>query len=49
QVSWIWMAHGVSDDGDLEMHEALQVEWSKSRAWKERWLEEVLIVQEEMW
>ncbi|KAF9516229.1 hypothetical protein BS47DRAFT_1442286 [Hydnum rufescens UP504] len=29
--------------------EALWVEWSKSRARKERWLEEVLIIQEEMW
>ncbi|KAF9518559.1 hypothetical protein BS47DRAFT_1289483 [Hydnum rufescens UP504] len=27
---------------------ALWVEWSKSQAQKERWLEEVLIVQEEM-
>jgi hypothetical protein len=53
EPSWIWMVPQVSSDpdmGDSEVapDDSLEVEWAKSRARKERWEEEVLIIQEEM-
>jgi hypothetical protein len=53
EPSWIWLVPRVSsapDMGDSEaaLDNSLQVEWAKCRARKERWEEEVLIIQEEM-
>lgn len=53
EPSWIWLVPRVQsapDMGDSEiiLDDSLQVEWSKCRARKERWEEEVLIIQEEM-
>jgi hypothetical protein len=53
EPSWIWLVPRVSsapDMGDSEkiLDDSLQVEWSKSHARKERWEEEVLLVEEEM-
>ncbi|KAF9508561.1 hypothetical protein BS47DRAFT_1302713, partial [Hydnum rufescens UP504] len=53
-LSWIWVSQGVGDNPDVEMHEGiirvftLRVEWAKSRARKDRWCEEVLLLEEEM-
>lgn len=53
EPSWIWMVPRVTSAPDMEnsevaLDDSLQVEWAKCRARKERWEEEVLIIQEEM-
>jgi hypothetical protein len=53
EPSWIWLVPRVlsapdMEDSELALDDSLQVEWAKSRARKERWEEEVLIIQEEM-
>ncbi|KAF8194573.1 hypothetical protein BJ912DRAFT_1030927 [Pholiota molesta] len=48
-VSWIWM-HAVGDgerSADDRLHESLRIEWCKSRARRDRWVEEVQLIQEE--
>ncbi|KAJ7059329.1 hypothetical protein C8F01DRAFT_989825, partial [Mycena amicta] len=50
-VSWIWFATG--DDEEVRIHEgmiytAVRVQWSKSLARKDRWVEEVKLLREEM-
>ncbi|KAF9504390.1 hypothetical protein BS47DRAFT_1401473 [Hydnum rufescens UP504] len=51
-LSWIWMAPGLRAMGDTagtpEMHEALHIEWAKCRACRNRWVEEELLVKEEI-
>ncbi|KAJ6463769.1 hypothetical protein C8R47DRAFT_992319 [Mycena vitilis] len=47
-LSWIWSAAGALDDNEKELHESLRVEWSRAKARKRRWEEEVLILREEM-
>jgi len=46
-MSWIWMGVDTTDDSEA-MREALRVEWSKCRARKQRWEEEVKLLDEEM-
>ncbi|KAF9503087.1 hypothetical protein BS47DRAFT_1369804 [Hydnum rufescens UP504] len=48
-LSWIWVSQGVGDNPDVEMHEALRVEWAKSHARKDRWCKEVLLEEEMCW
>lgn len=51
EPSWIWLVPRIhSDIGDSEevLNDSLQVEWAKVQARKERWEEEVLLIQEEM-
>ncbi|KAF7316401.1 CxC2 domain-containing protein [Mycena indigotica] len=45
-VSWIWFVGGSVDNG--EIHDAVRVQWSKARARRDRWTEEVAILREEM-
>ncbi|KAF9471713.1 hypothetical protein BDN70DRAFT_909315 [Pholiota conissans] len=48
-VSWIWI-HNVgegSNDLNGRLHESLRIEWCKSRARRDRWVEEVELLQEE--
>ncbi|KAJ7225376.1 hypothetical protein GGX14DRAFT_386277 [Mycena pura] len=45
-VSWIWMVGGTADAA--EMHDSIRVEWSKARARRDRWNEEVALLREEM-
>ncbi|EMD33448.1 hypothetical protein CERSUDRAFT_57000 [Gelatoporia subvermispora B] len=49
-ISWIWYQGGlVSGEGDdLQMHEALRIEWAKACARALRWWEEVVLLDEEM-
>ncbi|KAJ7604866.1 hypothetical protein DFH06DRAFT_1020582, partial [Mycena polygramma] len=47
-LSWIWTAAGALDDDEKHLHESLRVEWSRAKARKRRWEEEVLILREEM-
>lgn len=53
EPSWIWLVTRVPsapDMGDSEqvLDESLRVEWAKAQARKQRWEEEVLLIQEEM-
>ncbi|KAJ7715461.1 hypothetical protein B0H16DRAFT_1667065 [Mycena metata] len=46
--SWIWTS-GDGPEADAEgLHEAVRVEWSKAKARRDRWVEEVQLLREEM-
>ncbi|KAJ7601706.1 hypothetical protein DFH06DRAFT_1352163 [Mycena polygramma] len=47
-LSWIWSAPGVMDKREANVHESIRVEWSKAKARKNRWEEEVALLREEM-
>ncbi|KAJ7049774.1 hypothetical protein C8F01DRAFT_1264802 [Mycena amicta] len=45
-VSWIWKS---GRGGDMaELHDSVHVQWTKSRARRDRWVEEVQLLEEEM-
>ncbi|KAJ7060741.1 hypothetical protein C8F01DRAFT_1083718 [Mycena amicta] len=46
RVSWIWFLGGNVEAG--EVHDAVRVQWSKARARRDRWTEEVCLLREEM-
>ncbi|KAJ7716269.1 hypothetical protein B0H16DRAFT_1339234 [Mycena metata] len=48
--SWIWTDGGGPGDDEVALHDsmAVRVEWSKAKACKERWEEEVELLREEM-
>ncbi|KAJ7038352.1 hypothetical protein C8F04DRAFT_1179974 [Mycena alexandri] len=46
--SWIWTGGGGPGEDETELHESVRVEWSKAKARKERWEEEVELLREEM-
>ncbi|KAM6501762.1 hypothetical protein JOM56_001739 [Amanita muscaria] len=53
EMSWIWLVPRVMSAPDMEvseesLDESMRVEWMKSRARKERWEEETLLIEEEM-
>ncbi|KAJ7049316.1 hypothetical protein C8F01DRAFT_1002463 [Mycena amicta] len=45
-VSWIWSVGGEPDS--QELHDSVRVQWSKAKARRDRWVEEVEIIREEM-
>ncbi|KAJ7490102.1 hypothetical protein B0H11DRAFT_1719907 [Mycena galericulata] len=51
-LSWIWAASGAMQDAEKDLHDckcvSLRVEWSRAKARKVRWEEEVLLLREEM-
>ncbi|KAJ7149496.1 hypothetical protein C8R43DRAFT_887995 [Mycena crocata] len=47
-MSWIWTAPGALDDAEEQLHDSIRVEWSRARARKIRWGEEVATLREEM-
>ncbi|KAG1889045.1 uncharacterized protein F5891DRAFT_1131886 [Suillus fuscotomentosus] len=47
-MSWIWLTHGISSDDSEGLQDSLHVEWCKARARRNRWLEEVQLLLEEM-
>ncbi|KAJ7884955.1 hypothetical protein B0H13DRAFT_2235322 [Mycena leptocephala] len=47
-LSWIWTEGGGPGENEKELHESVRVEWSKAKARKERWEEEVELLREEM-
>ncbi|KAL1751670.1 hypothetical protein FB107DRAFT_221498 [Schizophyllum commune] len=48
-TSWIWTClGGPVQDENAQVYDALRVEWAKARARRERWAEEVQILEEEM-
>ncbi|KAJ7687974.1 hypothetical protein B0H16DRAFT_1753198 [Mycena metata] len=46
--SWLWTAGGGPGENEEQLHESVRVEWSKAQARKERWVEEVQLLREEM-
>ncbi|KAF8871241.1 hypothetical protein BD779DRAFT_1613963 [Infundibulicybe gibba] len=50
KLSWIWMHLGdvAQADNDAGLHDALRIEWCKSKARADRWSEEVELLREEM-
>ncbi|KAJ7745301.1 hypothetical protein B0H16DRAFT_1462817 [Mycena metata] len=46
--SWIWAGGGGPGDDEEALHKLVRVEWSKVKARKERWEEEVELLHEEM-
>ncbi|KAJ7059369.1 hypothetical protein C8F01DRAFT_1255069 [Mycena amicta] len=46
-VSWIWR-RVRDDDEEVVMHDAVRVRWAKTLARRDRWLEEVRLLREEM-
>ncbi|KAF7342705.1 CxC2 domain-containing protein [Mycena sanguinolenta] len=47
-MSWIWTARAGSGDDQQDLHDSIRVEWSRAKARKTRWQEEVELLQEEM-
>ncbi|KAJ7740757.1 hypothetical protein DFH07DRAFT_698699, partial [Mycena maculata] len=49
-MSWIWTTTAGSGDKEKDLHdcESVRVEWARAKARKNRWEEEVLLLQEEM-
>lgn len=55
EVSWIWRHQGASNsiaieelEKSQEFNDSLRVEWSMSQARAKRWVEEVILLEEEM-
>ncbi|KAJ7046286.1 hypothetical protein C8F04DRAFT_1173230 [Mycena alexandri] len=48
RLSWIWTAAGGPGEDEMGLHDSVRVEWSKAKARKERWEEEVQLLREEM-
>ncbi|KAJ7197993.1 hypothetical protein GGX14DRAFT_374552 [Mycena pura] len=46
--SWIWTEGGGPGEDEAALHDSVRVEWSKAKARKERWEEEVQLLREEM-
>ncbi|KAF9553123.1 hypothetical protein CPC08DRAFT_646024 [Agrocybe pediades] len=50
-VSWIWRQMGgdldVESDTHVRLHESMRIEWCKSKARLDRWVEEVALLKEE--
>ncbi|KAF7307110.1 CxC2 domain-containing protein [Mycena indigotica] len=44
-VSWIWTVKGGDDQ---QLHDSVRVDWSKAKARRDRWQEEVALLREEM-
>ncbi|KAK7007313.1 CxC2 domain-containing protein [Favolaschia claudopus] len=47
-LSWIWVAGGGPGDDEAELQESVRIEWSKGKARRDRWVEEVHLLREEM-
>ncbi|KAJ7068945.1 hypothetical protein B0H15DRAFT_738439, partial [Mycena belliarum] len=47
-LSWIWLVGGGPGEEEAALHATVRVEWCKAKARKDRWVEEVLILREEM-
>ncbi|KAK7002264.1 CxC2 domain-containing protein [Favolaschia claudopus] len=48
KMSWIWTSGGGPGENEEELRDAVRVEWSKAKARKDRWIEEVELLREEM-
>ncbi|KAK7053871.1 CxC2 domain-containing protein [Favolaschia claudopus] len=48
KMSWIWTSGGGPGGDEEELRDAVRVEWSKAKARRDRWVEEVQLLREEM-
>ena len=53
EPSWIWLvpfilAASEKEESEERFNKSMWCEWVKSKAWKEQWEEEVILIQEEM-
>ncbi|KAJ7884181.1 hypothetical protein B0H14DRAFT_2564560 [Mycena olivaceomarginata] len=48
-ISWIWTSPGALEKEEERLHDSIRVEWARAHARKTRWLEEVMLLREEMW
>ncbi|KAK6967162.1 CxC2 domain-containing protein [Favolaschia claudopus] len=48
KMSWIWTSGGGPGENEEELRDAVRVEWSKTKARRDRWMEEVELLREEM-
>ncbi|KAJ7632089.1 hypothetical protein B0H17DRAFT_961868, partial [Mycena rosella] len=46
--SWIWTVGGGPGTDNAALHDSVRVEWSKAKAQRDRWVEEVQTLREEM-
>ncbi|KAJ7493739.1 hypothetical protein FB451DRAFT_1387889 [Mycena latifolia] len=46
--SWIWTAGGGPGEDEDAMHDSVRIDWAKALARKNRWVEEVRLLREEM-
>ncbi|KAJ6460704.1 hypothetical protein C8R47DRAFT_1226206 [Mycena vitilis] len=46
--SWIWTVNGGPGEDETQLHQSVRVEWSKAKARRDRWVEEVRLLREEM-
>ncbi|KAJ7030526.1 hypothetical protein C8F04DRAFT_1263825 [Mycena alexandri] len=50
QLSWLWYTGATGDTTeDGRLHDDIRIEWTKARARADRWREEVILLEEEMW
>ncbi|KAF7333064.1 CxC2 domain-containing protein [Mycena venus] len=51
-MSWIWTVKGTAGDEEpdheKDLHESVRVKWARAKACKTHWVEEVMILEEEM-
>ncbi|KAK6996601.1 CxC2 domain-containing protein [Favolaschia claudopus] len=47
-MSWIWTWGGAPEEEEEELREAVRIEWSRAKARRDRWVEEVQHLREEM-
>ncbi|KAJ7456326.1 hypothetical protein B0H11DRAFT_1739440 [Mycena galericulata] len=47
-MSWIWTTTASSGDEEKDLHDSVRVEWARAKARKKRWVEETLLLEEEM-
>ncbi|KAK6967161.1 hypothetical protein R3P38DRAFT_3244635 [Favolaschia claudopus] len=48
KMSWIWTSGGGPGEDETELRDAVRIEWSKAKARRDRWVEEVQLLREEM-
>ncbi|KAF8122736.1 hypothetical protein K438DRAFT_1603507 [Mycena galopus ATCC 62051] len=48
RFSWIWTVGGGPGEDTEQLHDSVRVEWSKAKARRDRWVEEVQLLREEM-
>ncbi|KAJ7713874.1 hypothetical protein B0H16DRAFT_1702250 [Mycena metata] len=47
-LSWIWTVGGGPGEAEAQLHESVRMEWVKAKARRDRWVEEVQLLREEI-
>ncbi|KAF8216257.1 hypothetical protein K438DRAFT_1954884 [Mycena galopus ATCC 62051] len=48
QFSWIWTVGGGPGEDTEQLYDSVRIEWSKAKARRDQWVEEVQLLREEM-